>query len=92
MSEIVERVAEAIWDARIAKGGPGRTLMPWPFCPEAEWCRDTARAAITAYESYVDEPVAPELATKIRAATDAAITSDAVVEAVRRSNAILANL
>ena len=50
MDDMVERVARAIWDARAAKGGPGRTLMPWPHCPEAEWCRATARAAIEAIE------------------------------------------
>jgi len=48
MSEMIERVAEAIWDARIERGGPGRTLMPWPLYPEADWCRATARAAIEA--------------------------------------------
>lgn len=51
MSEIdsmIERVAKGIWGARIEPGGPGRTLMPWPLCPEADWCRATAKAAIEA--------------------------------------------
>ncbi len=43
---MVERVAMAVWDGRILPGGPGRTLMPWPLCPEADWCRAVARAAI----------------------------------------------
>jgi len=49
MSEdMIETVARAIFRARIAQGGPGSTMMVWPLCPEAAWCRDTARAAISA--------------------------------------------
>jgi hypothetical protein len=46
MSEMVERVARAIHDSLIKKGGPGRTMMPWGHAPEREWCLATARAAI----------------------------------------------
>jgi len=45
---MVERLAQVLWDARIAPGGGGRTLMPWPFCPEHDWCVNTARAVIEA--------------------------------------------
>lgn len=49
----LERVAIAIWNSLIEPGGRGRTLMPWPFCPEASWCRATAAAAIKASKNEV---------------------------------------
>ena len=48
MSEMVERVARAIFDGLITKGGPGRTMMPWEVSPARAWCVATARAAIAA--------------------------------------------
>jgi hypothetical protein len=46
MNEMVERVAKALFDAKLQVGGGGRTLMPWPVCPEAPWCRETAISVI----------------------------------------------
>jgi hypothetical protein len=53
--EHIERLAKQIWDCLIFKEGPGRTLMAWPACPEAPWCRRTARAVIAAMPQKPDD-------------------------------------
>lgn len=45
-TSMIERVGKVIFKALIATGGPGATMMPWPLCPEYDWCIATAMAAI----------------------------------------------
>lgn len=52
---MIERIAKRIWDAKLLSGGGGRTMVPWPNCPEAEWCRTTARYVIDAMRNPTDE-------------------------------------
>lgn len=57
-SGMVERVARVIWDARISVGGGP------PLCPEAAWCRKTARSVIAAMREPTDAMVKAAEATE----------------------------
>lgn len=46
--DLIERVARAIFDARVKSGGPGSTMVAWEVSPHRAWCFATAKDVLEA--------------------------------------------